>query len=47
VPQKLSEKSFWVKAKEEDLAEPDILEGLAKKFSSKPVNKVNDESADR
>ncbi|XP_030763469.1 protein diaphanous [Sitophilus oryzae] len=37
LPQKLSENSFWVKAKEEDLAEPDILDGLAKKFSSKPL----------
>ncbi|XP_018568924.1 protein diaphanous isoform X2 [Anoplophora glabripennis] len=42
LPQKLSEKSFWVKAKEEELAEPDILDGLAKKFSSKPAKTSED-----
>nr|CAI5823971.1 unnamed protein product [Callosobruchus analis] len=42
VPQKMSEKAFWVKAKEEDLAEPDILDGLATKFSSKPVKSTED-----
>ncbi|KAJ8978866.1 hypothetical protein NQ317_009010 [Molorchus minor] len=42
VPQKMSEKSFWVKAKEEELAEPDILDGLAKKFSSKPAKATED-----
>ncbi|KAJ8921203.1 hypothetical protein NQ315_013675 [Exocentrus adspersus] len=46
MPQKLTDKSFWVKAKEEDLAEPDILDGLAKKFSSKPV-KVADDVTDK
>ncbi|CAH1126871.1 unnamed protein product [Ceutorhynchus assimilis] len=44
MPQKLSEKSFWVKAKEEELAEPDILDGLAKKFSSKPAKMAEDMS---
>ncbi|XP_018329945.1 protein diaphanous isoform X2 [Agrilus planipennis] len=39
IPQKLSEKSFWVKVQEEKLASPDILEGLAQKFSSKPPPK--------
>ncbi|XP_074040398.1 diaphanous related formin 1 isoform X3 [Leptinotarsa decemlineata] len=42
VPQKMTEKSFWVKAKEEELAEPDILDGLAKKFSSKPTKAPED-----
>ncbi|XP_054279707.1 protein diaphanous isoform X2 [Macrosteles quadrilineatus] len=42
-PQKLSEKSFWVKVQEEKLASPDILDGLTAKFSSKPpVRKVDD-----
>ncbi|KAG8272107.1 Protein diaphanous 1 [Homalodisca vitripennis] len=42
-PQTLSEKSFWVKVQEEKLASPDILDGLAAKFSSKPpVRKVDD-----
>ncbi|KAL1500812.1 hypothetical protein ABEB36_006253 [Hypothenemus hampei] len=45
-PSKLSEKSFWVKVKEEELAEPDILDGLAKKFSSKPA-KTAEDSTDR
>ena len=42
VPQKLSEKSFWVKVQEEKLASPDILNGLAQKFSSKPPAKKVD-----
>ncbi|XP_056641001.1 protein diaphanous isoform X2 [Diorhabda sublineata] len=42
LPQKMSEKAFWVKAKEEELAEPDILDGLAKKFSSKPAKLTED-----
>ncbi|CAG9862213.1 unnamed protein product [Phyllotreta striolata] len=42
LPQKMSESSFWIKAKEEELAEPDILDGLAKKFSSKPPKTTND-----
>ncbi|XP_028145731.1 protein diaphanous isoform X2 [Diabrotica virgifera virgifera] len=42
LPQKMSEKAFWVRAKEEDLAEPDILDGLAKKFSSKPAKLPED-----
>lgn len=39
VPQKLSEKSFWVKVQEDKLASNDILNGLATNFSSKPVKK--------
>ncbi|KAJ8930937.1 hypothetical protein NQ314_016201, partial [Rhamnusium bicolor] len=42
IPQKMSEKSFWIRAKEEELAEPDILDGLAKKFSSKPAKAMED-----
>lgn len=40
----MSEKSFWVQVKEEQLATPDILDGLAKKFSSKPAKKLEDVS---
>lgn len=42
IPMKMSEKSFWVKAQEEKLASPDILTGLAERFSSKPAKKVDD-----
>ncbi|KAG5888747.1 hypothetical protein JTB14_032020 [Gonioctena quinquepunctata] len=42
IPQKMSEKAFWLKAKDEELAEPDILDGLAKKFSSKPAKAAED-----
>ncbi|CAO1423226.1 unnamed protein product [Diamesa tonsa] len=45
VPQKMSEKSFWVKVREEKLASEDILSGLAAKFSSKPVKKMTDKDA--
>jgi diaphanous 2 len=48
VPQKMSEKSFWVKVREEKLASDDILTGLAAKFSSKPVKKSSEkDSVDR
>ncbi|CAH0549361.1 unnamed protein product [Brassicogethes aeneus] len=47
LPQKLTEKSFWVKAKEEELADPDILDGLAKKFSSKPLPKTLEDVTDK
>lgn len=47
LPQKLSEKSFWVKVQEEQLASPDILDGLAVKFSSKPPQKKNEDVVDR
>ncbi|KDR17398.1 Protein diaphanous, partial [Zootermopsis nevadensis] len=47
LPQKLSEKSFWVKVQEEKLASPDILTGLAQKFSSKPPSKKMDDVVDR
>ncbi|KAJ0182931.1 hypothetical protein K1T71_000907 [Dendrolimus kikuchii] len=47
VPQKMSEKAFWVKVQEDKLASPDILSGLALKFSSKPVAKRNEDSVDK
>lgn len=47
LPQKLSEKSFWVKVQEEKLASPDILNGLAQKFSSKPPAKKIDDDVDK
>ncbi|XP_060808881.1 protein diaphanous isoform X2 [Amyelois transitella] len=47
VPQKMSEKAFWVKVQEDKLASPDILSGLAMKFSSKPVAKKNEDSVDK
>ncbi|KAL3270450.1 hypothetical protein HHI36_021001 [Cryptolaemus montrouzieri] len=42
IPQKMSEKAFWVKVQEESLASPDILDGLAQKFSSKPPKQSAD-----
>ncbi|XP_039298109.1 protein diaphanous [Nilaparvata lugens] len=47
VPQKLSEKSFWVKVQEEKLASPDILNGLVAKFSSKPSSRRSDDVIDK
>ncbi|KAK9508062.1 hypothetical protein O3M35_007806 [Rhynocoris fuscipes] len=47
LPQKLSEKSFWVKVQEENLASPDILEGLAAKFSSKPASKKTEDVVEK
>lgn len=47
LPQKLSEKSFWVKVQEEKLASPDLLTGLAQKFSSKPPAKKMDDVVDK
>lgn len=48
VPQKMSEKSFWVRVHEDKLASDDILNGLASKFTSKPVKKaVERDSTDR
>jgi len=43
----MSEKSFWVQVREEKLASPDILEGLASKFSSKPISKKSDDSVEK
>ncbi|CAB3371123.1 Hypothetical predicted protein [Cloeon dipterum] len=47
VPQKMSENSFWIQVREEQLASPDILEGLAMKFSTKPTSKKSDDSVVR
>ncbi|KAK4878010.1 hypothetical protein RN001_010516 [Aquatica leii] len=48
IPQKMSEKSFWVKVQEEKLASPDILKGLAERFSSKaPTRKTEDDVIDK
>lgn len=47
IPQKMSEKAFWVKCQEEKLAHDDILSGLAAKFSSKPTKKVDKDSVDK
>ncbi|XP_046743902.1 protein diaphanous isoform X5 [Diprion similis] len=47
LPQKLSEKSFWVKVQEEKLASPDILSGLAQRFASKPTGKKVDNVIDK
>ncbi|XP_012288328.1 protein diaphanous isoform X3 [Orussus abietinus] len=47
LPHKLSEKSFWVKVQEDRLASPEILNGLAQKFSSKPAGKKIDDVVDK
>ncbi|XP_065220631.1 protein diaphanous isoform X2 [Planococcus citri] len=47
VPHKLSEKSFWVKVDEEKLASPEILNGLAQRFSSKPAHKRANDVIDK
>ncbi|XP_073965145.1 protein diaphanous-like [Choristoneura fumiferana] len=47
VPAKMSEKAFWVKVQEDKLYSPDILSGLAQKFSSKPVAKRNEDAVDK
>lgn len=47
IPQKLSEKAFWVKCQEEKLASEDIFAGLAAKFSSKPIKKTDKDFVDK
>lgn len=47
IPQKLSEKAFWVKCQEEKLASEDIFAGLAAKFSSKPLKKSDKDIVDK
>ncbi|XP_013110083.2 protein diaphanous [Stomoxys calcitrans] len=47
VPQKMSEKSFWVKCQEEKLASDDMLAELSLKFSSKPIKKDQKDSVDK
>ncbi|XP_031777153.1 protein diaphanous isoform X5 [Nasonia vitripennis] len=47
LPHKMTEKSFWVKVQEDKLASPEILNGLAQKFSSKPAHKKMDDVVDK
>lgn len=47
VPQKMSDKAFWIKCQEHKLASDDIFAGLSSKFSSKPIKKENKDSVDR
>ncbi|KAF5285112.1 hypothetical protein FQA39_LY16801 [Lamprigera yunnana] len=48
IPQRMSDKSFWVKVQEEKLASPDILNGLAERFSSKaPTKRIEQDVIDR
>ncbi|KAH0953784.1 hypothetical protein HN011_009923, partial [Eciton burchellii] len=47
LPHKLTEKSFWTKVQEDRLASPEILDGLAQKFSSKPSGKRVDDVVDK
>lgn len=47
IPQKLSEKAFWVKCQEDKLASDDIFAGLAAKFSSKPIKKADKDLVDK
>ncbi|XP_074101211.1 diaphanous related formin 1 isoform X4 [Cotesia typhae] len=47
LPQKMTEKSFWIKVQEDKLASPEILNGLAQKFSSKPASKKIDDVVDK
>ncbi|XP_065358658.1 protein diaphanous [Calliphora vicina] len=47
IPQKMSEKSFWVKCQEDKLATDDMLTELSLKFSSKPVKKDPKDSVDK
>ncbi|KAL0116688.1 hypothetical protein PUN28_009956 [Cardiocondyla obscurior] len=47
LPHKLTEKSFWIKVQEDRLASPEILDGLAQKFASKPSGKRMDDVVDK
>ncbi|XP_039307446.1 protein diaphanous isoform X3 [Solenopsis invicta] len=47
LPHKLTEKSFWTKVQEDKLASPEILDGLAQKFASKPSGKRMDDVVDK
>ncbi|XP_076669045.1 diaphanous related formin 1 isoform X3 [Andrena cerasifolii] len=47
LPHKLTEKSFWTKVQEDRLASPEILDGLAQKFASKPSGKKVDDVVDK
>ncbi|XP_036140076.1 protein diaphanous isoform X2 [Monomorium pharaonis] len=47
LPHKLTEKSFWTKVQEDRLASPEILDGLAQKFASKPSGRRMDDVVDK
>lgn len=47
IPQKLSDKCFWARVQEENLASNDILQGLSEKFSSKPARNKTVDSTDK
>ncbi|VVC38770.1 Diaphanous autoregulatory (DAD) domain,Formin, GTPase-binding domain,Armadillo-like helical,Formin, FH3 [Cinara cedri] len=47
IPQKVSDKCFWARVQEENLASNDILQGLTEKFSSKPAKKIIENSTDK
>ncbi|XP_076391852.1 diaphanous related formin 1 isoform X2 [Megachile rotundata] len=47
LPHKLTEKSFWTKVQEDRLASPEILDGLAQRFASKPTGKKVDDVVDK
>ncbi|XP_011685321.1 PREDICTED: protein diaphanous isoform X2 [Wasmannia auropunctata] len=47
LPHKLTEKSFWMKVQEDRLASPEILDGLAQKFASKPSGRKMDDVVDK
>ncbi|XP_043487142.1 protein diaphanous isoform X3 [Polistes fuscatus] len=46
-PHQLTEEVFWTKVQEERLAGPEILDGLAQKFASKPSGKKLDDVVDK
>ncbi|KAK2576918.1 hypothetical protein KPH14_005539 [Odynerus spinipes] len=46
-PHQLTEEVFWAKVQEERLAGPEILDGLAQKFASKPSGKRFDDVVDK
>ncbi|KAG7201503.1 hypothetical protein KM043_004258 [Ampulex compressa] len=47
LPHKLTEKSFWLKVQEDRLACPEILDGLAQRFASKPSGRRIDDVVDK
>ncbi|XP_018057951.1 PREDICTED: protein diaphanous [Atta colombica] len=47
LPHRMTEKSFWTKVQEDKLASPEILDGLAQKFASKPSGKKIDDVVDK
>lgn len=47
IPQRMSDKAFWIKCQEDRLASDDIFAALSERFSSKPTKKPNKDSTDR